>query len=328
MKLDAVTERFVKLERRLASLEEELSIKNNQIAELNLRLKTLSDVVTSRDTQLYEELKHDIKQLELDASFNKNSHIPGDKILSGRIDMLTDKLSHDMEAFKTHVLGLADQVKFKEQEISKQVSALISGQSRLVEEQSSLLSYIDLNLNIQGVKNQQLFDDIYKQHTMLMELSDKVSLLEDALNSNKAAVSSEIKSEVYSECGKLDSKLAKLNRQVKSLAQDLEDNNLEIQLKKHKLEDLSKFKAKIEEGVTNSLKQYEHKLLIEIDRLRAKAEEAVNALDTHAFDTFKAAVKIALETQRKDNLKDLSRLNARVDKLKVSFSKLLDDLRE
>jgi len=148
MKLDAVTERFVKLERKLASLEEELSIKNKEIEELNLKLKVMSDVVNSKIAQVYDELKHDIKQLELDVSFNKNSHIPGDKILSGKIDNV------------------------------------------------------------------------------------------------------------------------------------------------------------------------EYKILVEIDRLRAKAEEAVNALDVHAFDTFKSAVKIALETQRKDNLKDLSRLNARVDKLK------------
>jgi len=148
MKLDAVTERFVKLERKLASLEEELSIKNKEIEELNLKLEAMSDAVSSKDAQMYNELKHDIKQLELSLSFHENSHIPGDKILSGKIDNV------------------------------------------------------------------------------------------------------------------------------------------------------------------------EHKLLVEIDRLRAKAEEAVNALDVHAFDTFKAAVKIALETQRKDNLKDLSRLNARVDKLK------------
>lgn len=159
MKLDAITERFVKLERKLACLEEELSIKNKEIEDLNLKLKTMSDVVTSKDAQMYNELKHDIRQLELSMSFSANAHIPGDKKLAGKVDNL------------------------------------------------------------------------------------------------------------------------------------------------------------------------EHKILVEIDRLKAKAEEAVNALDVKAFDNFKAAVKIALETQRKDNLKDLSRLNARVDKLKVSFSKLLDDLK-
>ena len=58
------------------------------------------------------------------------------------------------------------------------------------------------------------------------------------------------------------------------------------------------------------------KKILEIDRLRSKAEEAVNALDVSAFNNFKAAVKVALESQRKENLKDLQRLNARIDKLK------------
>jgi len=70
------------------------------------------------------------------------------------------------------------------------------------------------------------------------------------------------------------------------------------------------------EKLQSEVKQIHNKLSNEIDRLRSKAEEAVNALDVSAFNNFKAAVKVALEAQRKENLKDLQRLNARIDKLK------------
>jgi hypothetical protein len=54
---------------------------------------------------------------------------------------------------------------------------------------------------------------------------------------------------------------------------------------------------------------------LDVKRNLDKVQELIDSVDNNAYMKHKASVKLALESQRRDVLKDLARLNARVDKL-------------